>query len=146
MNETFSISRLEKLVLESLTASIEKKMLKAVLFIFLSISIECGCKSLSWGNIRNNNLLLFDQIFFDRGDLGSELQPKLFFFSSKGIIISSIHVNDLTDNEGGDALVLQGGVGFTYVRMKLYPRQNRLLLNVQIFGEHDRVYEYEYYE
>lgn len=122
-------------------------MLKIVILITLSVSIGLThCKSVSWGNLRNNNLMLFDQFFFGRGDVRTEIESKVFFFSTKGIIISAIHVNDLTDDEGGDAIVLQGGVGFTYVRMKLYPRRNRLLLNVQIFGEHDRIYEYEYYE
>ncbi|KAG5680631.1 hypothetical protein PVAND_010125 [Polypedilum vanderplanki] len=123
------------------------KMLKITILIILSILIvSINTKSLSWGNIRNNNLLLFDQLFFGRGDLRTELAPKVFFFSTKGTVISAIHVNDLTDNQGGDALILQGGAGFTFVRMKLYPHKNRLLLNVQIFGEHDRIYEYEFYE
>lgn len=120
-------------------------MYKLIVLPLISINIifvSVNCKSLSWGSIRNENLLLFDQFFYNRDNV-NELKPKIFFYTSNGITISAVHVNDLTGNAGGDASILQGGVGYTFIRMKLYPNDHLLLLNVQIFGAYDKIYDYE---
>jgi len=110
-------------------------MYKIVLFVVLLIK-SSDSTSVSWGQIQNNHVLLFDQFFHDRDDV-NELEPREFVYSTRGTLISGIQVVDLTGIEGGTAKILQGGIHHTYVRMKLVPNSHRLLLNIEIFGVHD---------
>ena len=112
-------------------------MYKIIIFIILIYNLQsANSTTLSWGYIRDGQVLLFDQFFHDRDDL-CKLEPREFFFSTLGARISAIHVTDLTGDEGGSAEIVQGGIGFTYVKLKLIPNDHILLLNVEIFGAHD---------
>lgn len=107
-----------------------------IIFLAVLLIKSSNATAISWGQIRNSHVLLFDQFFYDRDDL-NELDPREFVYSTRGTLISGIQVVDLTGNEGGTAKILQGGVHHTYVKMKLIPNCHRLLLNVEIFGRHD---------
>lgn len=110
-----------------------RSWISAVIFLIFNFSLTIAT-AVSWGHIENQQILLFDQFFSDRGEF---LTPVDFFFSTRGITITAIHVTDLTGVEGGTAIIEQGGVGYTFVKMKLIPDDFKLLLNVEIFGCHD---------
>lgn len=108
-----------------------------VLILITNLSL-ISANAKSWGHIRNGQVLIFDQFFNSRAKKNEEfLSSKDFFYSTRGVTITAIHVTDLTGTEGGDAIVYQGGVGYTFVKMKLIPEGKKLLLNVEIFGCHD---------
>lgn len=110
-----------------------------IIFSIIILIVAIDATAISWGYIRNGHVLLFDQFFYNRDNI-HELKPREFFFSSRGIRITAIHVTDLTGLEGGTAEILQGGIGYTYVKMKLIPDLHKMLLNVEIFGAHDDRY------
>lgn len=112
-----------------------KKLTLFIVIFILNIQQE-NATSMSWGNIRNGHVLLFDQFFHDR-NMDEMLQAREFSFSTRGIRITAIHVTDLTGDEGGKVAVIFGGVGFSYVKLKLIPNDHFLLLNIEIFGAHD---------
>lgn len=109
--------------------------------VFSALIFSLDATAISWGKLSQGQVLVFDQ-FFHEYSLPKEdfLQPRDFFFSTRGITISAIHVTDLMGYEGGTALVEQGGVGHTYVKIKLIPNGRKLLLNVEIFGYQDDRY------
>lgn len=114
---------------------------KNYILVCLALVTSINATAISWGNIRQGQVLIFDQFFNDRASSGEHyLTPKDFFFSTRGITISAIHVTDLMGDEGGSAIVEQGGVGHTYVKVKLIPNGRKLLLNVEIFGYQDERY------
>lgn len=119
--------------------ALSNRMFDKLILLVLVTSINAT--AISWGNIRQGQLLLFDQFFNERTSLNEDfLEPKDFFFSTRGITISAIHVTDLMGDEGGTAIIEQGGVGHTYVKLKLIPNGHKLLLNVEIFGYQDDRY------
>lgn len=106
----------------------------SVLCIFSAIVSAEGL-TMSWGHLRPRNLLMFDQLFQQKsGESGETLD-----FSSKlGLLITAIHVTDLTlQQNGGQVKILQGGIGFNFVKFQLKPdsERQRLLLNIEIFGD-----------
>lgn len=107
--------------------------------LLLAINVSfISANAISWGHIRNAQVLVFDQFFNNRAAESEEsLKPTDFYYSTRGVIITAIHVIDLTGTEGGSAIVYQGGVGYTFVKMKLIPNGRKLLLNLEIFGCHD---------
>lgn len=111
------------------------------LFLSITLVTSINATAISWGYIKQGQVLVFDQFFKERS-LAHEsyLEPKDFFFSTRGITISAINVTDLTGDEGGTAMIEQGGVGYTYVKLKLIPNGHRLLLNIEIFGYQDDRY------
>lgn len=116
-------------------------MNKLVFFITLLIG-STQPRSVSWGQIRNGHILLFDQFFHARDDVNA-VEPREFVFSSRGFLISGIQVIDLTGIDGGSAKIIQGGVDHTYVKMLLIPKDHhQLLLNIEIFGVHKESNEY----
>ena len=124
-----------RLVVVSSLFSLLEMIVVLILVVNLSL-ISANAKS--WGHIRHGQVLLFDQFFNSRATESEELLPqKDFFYSTRGVTITAIHVTDLTGTEGGNAIVYQGGVGYTFVKMKLIPEGRKLLLNVEIFGCHD---------
>lgn len=108
-----------------------------VLILITNLSL-ISANAKSWGHIRHGQVLLFDQFFNRRATESEEFLPqKEFFYSTRGVTITAIHVTDLTGTEGGNAEIYQGGVGYTFVKIKLIPDGRKLLLNVEIFGCHD---------
>jgi hypothetical protein len=109
--------------------------------ILLVLVTSINATAVSWGNIRQGQVLVFDQFFNERSSPKENyLEPKDFFFSTRGITISAIHVTDLKGDLGGTAMIERGGVGHTYVKLKLIPNGHKLLLNVEIFGYQDDRY------
>lgn len=109
------------------------KFIIGLLIILLIESREC--KTMSWGNLRPRNLLLFDQ-FFHHKKLEDGISVKTLNFSSQHGSLIAIHVTDLTlQQDGGCVRIVYGGIGFNFVRLQLLSEVNKqLLLNIEIFG------------
>lgn len=109
-------------------------MYKLTILAVVIVSVNLShSTAISWGQIGNRHFLLFDQIFHER-DNKYPVKPKEFYYSTRQMLITGIQVNDLTGTNGKTAVILQGGVHHTYVKMKLFPKNHLLLLNVEIFG------------
>lgn len=103
-----------------------------LILVILSLAVSSECLTMSWGSIRPRNLLLFDQFFHE-----TQIESKKFEFSTNhGSLITAIHVTDLTNQQdGGSVRIVQGGIGFNFVRLEFIPEFNKqMLLNVEIFG------------
>ncbi|KAL7038602.1 hypothetical protein ACKWTF_009623 [Chironomus riparius] len=120
----------------SSSSTYKYRMYKIIILLAVLLIKSSNAAAISWVQIRNDHVLLFDQFFHDRDDV-NELEPRTFVYSTRGTLISGIQVVDLTGNEGGTVEIQQGGVHHTFVKMKLIPNRHRLLLNVEIFGVHD---------
>jgi hypothetical protein len=107
---------------------------KILLVVFAVVSSEC--RTMSWGNLRDRNLQMFDQLIHEKpSDIG-ELQKTLDFVSKHSELITAIHVTDLTwFEDGGRVRIINGGIGYTFVRLQLTSEsQKQILLNIEIFG------------
>jgi Transcription activator MBF2 len=141
MSARSSIHNSYCVVCEQSLILIKLKMYKVVFFIIIISIASIEGTALSWGFLRHGQVMVFDQFFKDR-DENFKLEERELKFSTLGVKFTAIHVIDLTGTEyGGSAKIIQGGIGFTYVVMKLIPYDSRiLLLNIQIFGAHDSRY------
>lgn len=116
------------------------KFIVKVLLVLSAIVPFGTCKTMSWGNLQPRNLLLFDQFFHQKQkpDENSEkITNDLEFTSKPSSLITAIHVTDLTwHQDGGHVRIIQGGIGFTFVKLQLISESNmQILLNIEIFGK-----------
>ena len=101
---------------------------------------------MSWGNLQERNLVMFDQLFIEKQSQADEFEviyKDLEFTSKHNELITAIHVTDLTWLEdGGNVKLISGGIGFTFVKLRLISEHRKqLLLNIEIFGRWEKNYE-----
>lgn len=91
--------------------------------------------TMSLGNLQPRNLLLFDQLFFQKQE-HDKIICKNFEFSTGGYLITAIHLTDLSQQQdGGHFKLLAGGIGFNYLELQMMAESDKqLLLNLEIFG------------
>lgn len=102
------------------------------IFVIFSVFIGIESRTTSWGNLQPRNVVLFDQFF-------NEIQETNVNFQNKhGLLITAIHITDLTNNEdGGKVKITSGGIGYNYVKLKLTQQsEKQILLNIEIFGSY----------
>lgn len=111
------------------------RVLIKVCLVFGAIALS-ESRTMSWGSIRQGNLLLFDQLFHERRQVGDVISKQFDYSSQHGSLITAIHVTDLTyQQDGGWVRIAQGGIGFTFVKLQLTSELDRqLLLNIELFG------------
>jgi len=105
----------------------------AVLLVFVS---SAAGLTMSWGNLRERNLLVFDQLFIQKMKPNFITCESKTFTTKHAELITAIHVTDLTHNQdGGRVKITCGGVGFTFVRFQTTSDCGKtLLLNIEIFA------------
>lgn len=104
--------------------------------IILSVIAFSQSLTMSWGNLRDRNLLLFDQFFHEKREANHITCKEFNFSSMHGALITAIHVTDLTlKQDGGRVKIICGGVGFNFVKLQMVSDCDRqLLLNMEIYG------------
>ena len=116
------------------------------ILLLLSMVLLCLCKTMSWGNLQERNLVMFDQLFVEKQSQADEfgvIYKDLEFTSKYNELITAIHVTDLTWLEdGGHVRIIKGGIGNTFVMLRLISEHRKqLLLNIEIFGRWEKSYE-----
>lgn len=104
--------------------------------VILSVVASLEGWTMSWGHLRPRNLVLYDQLFHHSLGHAKETCKELEFSSKNGLLITAIHITDLTlQQDGGYVKILCGGIGYSYVKLLLTAENSKqILLNVEIFG------------
>lgn len=80
---------------------------------------------------------MFDQFFQQKAEADQETVENFEYSSKFGLLITAIHVTDLTlQQDGGKVRITKGGIGWNFVKLQLTSeRGQQLLLNIEIFGD-----------
>jgi Transcription activator MBF2 len=111
--------------------------MKYKILLLLSVCgvFEVFSISISIGEIKPTDLLVFDQLFHQKA-VPYRSHCESFEFNTKhGQLITAIHVTDLTHKQdGGRIRIICGGVGHTYVKYQTISECSRqVLLTIEIF-------------
>lgn len=106
------------------------------LLIVVSAIIFADGSTISWGSLRDRDLILFDQFFHEPREESTIVARNFLFTSQHGELITAIHVTDLTNvQNGGTVRILCGGIGYTFVKLQLMSEcSQQVLLNIEIYG------------